>query len=108
MSLTNALPEQVAEAASVSALKLARLPAKARNDALTVIHDALYTARGEILAANARDLITAARAAENGELSQSLVKRLDLGRNEKWEDMLKGILDVRNLPDPSAYNFLFW
>ena len=55
----------------------------------------------DILAANAQDLELATKAAENGELSQSVLKRLDLGRKGKWEDMLQGILDVRDLVDPS-------
>lgn len=100
MSLTNASPEQAAKAASVSSLALARLSLEARNDALTAIHAALNNARDEILQANARDLQLAAKAADNGELSPSLVKRLDLGRKGKWEDMLQGILDVRGLDDP--------
>ncbi|KAF3921132.1 hypothetical protein ABW21_db0200863 [Orbilia brochopaga] len=35
-----------------------------------------------------------------GKLSQSLVKRLDLRREGKYEDMLQGIKDVRELEDP--------
>lgn len=54
------------------------------------------------MAANARDLALARKAAENGELSLSLVSRLDLGKKGKWEDMLSGILDVRGLEDPGA------
>ena len=73
MSLTNASPLEAAKAARLASRKLAILPTAARNECLTVIHDALKDARDEILAANARDLELAFRAAENGELSQSLV-----------------------------------
>lgn len=100
MSLTNASPEQAAKAASVASLALARLSVTARNDALTAIHDALEKAKDHVIAANARDLELAEKAAESGELSLSLMKRLDLGRKGKWEDMLKGIEDVRDLKDP--------
>ncbi|KAI9727264.1 MAG: hypothetical protein M1828_006883 [Chrysothrix sp. TS-e1954] len=100
MSLTASSPAQVAKAASVSALALARLSVDARNLALQAVHDALLAARGEILAANNADLAAAGKAADSGELSRSLVKRLDLGRPGKFEDMLQGILDVRDLPDP--------
>ncbi|KZF20121.1 glutamate-5-semialdehyde dehydrogenase [Xylona heveae TC161] len=100
MSLTNATPLEVAQAASLSSRTLAVLPNDARNEALTSIHKALSDAKEEILAANARDLETANKAVLNGELSQSVLKRLDLGRKGKWEDMLKGILDVRDLEDP--------
>lgn len=106
MSLTNATPLDVARAARVGSRKLAILPTEARNAALTAIHDALAQAKDEILAANARDLEVANKAAESGKLSQSLVKRLDLGKKGKYEDMLQGILDVRRLEDPSMYAFM--
>ncbi|KAJ8125374.1 hypothetical protein O1611_g8264 [Lasiodiplodia mahajangana] len=100
MSLTSASPRDAAQEAKSASHILATLPAAARNDALTAIHAALSEARDDILAANARDLEAARKAADNGQLSQSLVSRLDLGKKGKWEDMLKGILDVRELEDP--------
>lgn len=100
MSLTNSSPTDVARAASVSALNLARLSVASRNHALRQIHAALLAAQDEILQANAKDLAAAAKAAESGELSQSLVKRLDLGKKGKFQDMLQGILDVESLQDP--------
>jgi glutamate-5-semialdehyde dehydrogenase len=42
----------------------------------------------------------AQQASESGQLSASLIKRLDLSRPGKYDDMLKGILDVWELPDP--------
>jgi glutamate-5-semialdehyde dehydrogenase len=104
MSLTNALPTDAAKAAKSTSHTLATLPTSARNDALTVIHSALSQSKDEILAANARDLALAKKAAEDGELSLSIVSRLDLGKKGKWEDMLKGILDVRDLEDPGTAN----
>ncbi|KAK1750599.1 Aldehyde/histidinol dehydrogenase [Echria macrotheca] len=100
MSLTNASPADAAQAAKSASHILQTLPASARNDALTLIHDGLAAAKDDILAANARDLDLARQAAADGRLSQSLVSRLDLGKKGKWEDMLKGILDVRDLEDP--------
>jgi glutamate-5-semialdehyde dehydrogenase len=100
MSLTNASPEQAARAAKVSSRKLATLPTDARNAALEAVHDALANARDLILAANATDLELAKRSAANGELSPSILKRLDLGRKGKFDDMLQGIRDVRALDDP--------
>ncbi|KAI0440666.1 glutamate-5-semialdehyde dehydrogenase [Xylaria telfairii] len=100
MSLTSASPTDAAKEAKDASHILATLPTAARNDALTAIHGALSEARDDILAANARDLEAARQAAKNGQLSQSLVARLDLGKKGKWEDMLKGILDVRELEDP--------
>jgi glutamate-5-semialdehyde dehydrogenase len=100
MSLTNATPIDAAEAAKSASHVLATLPAEDRNDALTAIHASLIANKDAILAANARDLEAARKAAADGTLSQSLVSRLDLGKKGKWEDMLQGILDVRGLPDP--------
>ena len=102
MSLADTSPLEIAKAASISARSLAVLPPGARNSALTAIHQALLDARDSILAANAKDVHTATKAAENGELSQSVLKRLDLGRKGKFEDMLQGILDVRDLEDPGT------
>ncbi|KAK4144227.1 Aldehyde/histidinol dehydrogenase [Dichotomopilus funicola] len=100
MSLTNASPADAAKAAKSASLVLSTLSAAARNEALDAIHAGLTAARDDILAANARDLALAQAAAADGTLSQSLVARLDLSRKGKWEDMLKGILDVRDLDDP--------
>ncbi|KAI4257062.1 MAG: hypothetical protein L6R42_005881 [Xanthoria sp. 1 TBL-2021] len=100
MSLTDSSPARIAKAASVASRNLAILPSVDRNDALTAIHQSLLRAKESILDANARDLSLASKAAEDGRLSQSVLKRLDLGRPGKWEDMLQGILDVRDLEDP--------
>ncbi|TQV90334.1 hypothetical protein V2A60_004289 [Cordyceps javanica] len=100
MSLTNASPEAAAREAKSASYTLAALPASARNEALEAIHAGLSANRETILAANARDLELARRAAADGSLSAALVSRLDLGKKGKWEDMLKGILDVRDLADP--------
>jgi glutamate-5-semialdehyde dehydrogenase len=105
MSLTHVSPEEAAKAASTASRTLATLPTEARNEALNTIYAALSAAKDAILAANARDLVSATKSAEDGELSQSVLKRLDLGRKGKWEDMLKGILDVRNLEDPGEMEY---
>lgn len=104
MSLTNALPVDAAKGAKSAAHALATLSTSARNDALTSIHSALSQAKDEILAANARDLALAKEAAKSGKLSLSIVSRLDLGKKGKWEDMLRGILDVRDLEDPGKHS----
>lgn len=100
MSLTNASPEEAARAAKLSSRRLATLPASARNAALDTVHDALADAREEILAANAKDMEAAKKTAANGQLNPSIVKRLDLSRKGKFDDMLQGIKDVRDLDDP--------
>lgn len=105
MSLTNASAEDAARAAKLSSRKLATLPTSARNAALDAVHDALALARDDILAANAKDLELAQKSATDGQLNPSIVKRLDLSRPGKFEDMLQGIKDVRNLDDPGRCAF---
>ncbi|KAK6364510.1 glutamate-5-semialdehyde dehydrogenase [Exophiala oligosperma] len=100
MSLTESKPDAAAKAASLSARSLAVLSVAARNDALTAMHDALLANKEPILAANARDMARATSASESGHLSQAVLKRLDLSRPGKYDDMLQGILDVRGLDDP--------
>ena len=100
MSLTNSSPLEAAKAASLSSQALKTISVEARNEALSAIHQALQHERETILQANARDLKLAANAVESGKLSQSVLKRLDLGRSGKYDDMLKGILGVKDLLDP--------
>jgi glutamate-5-semialdehyde dehydrogenase len=102
MSLTNATPLDAARSARAASRSLAILSNDQRNAALRAIRQHLLEARDEILAANARDLAAASQAAQNGTLSQSILKRLDLGRPGKYEDMLAGIMDVAALEDPST------
>lgn len=106
MSLTDSSPTQIAQAAAVSSRSLAVLSSDARNEALTAVHRALVQSKDLILSANAQDVELASKAAESGELSQSVLKRLDLSRKGKWEDMLQGILDVRDLDDPGTISAL--
>ncbi|KAI7291928.1 hypothetical protein KC315_g19586, partial [Hortaea werneckii] len=100
MSLTNASPEQAARSAKISSRTLATLPVSARNAALDAVHDALAAARESILEANAKDMELAKQSSASGELSPSIMKRLDLSRKGKFDDMLQGIKDVRALEDP--------
>lgn len=100
MSLTDSAAGDVARSASIASRHLATLSNAARNDALTALHEALDKNRSAILAANARDVEAAFRDAESGGLSQSVLKRLDLSRPGKYDDMLEGILSVRDLSDP--------
>ncbi|KAJ5368745.1 gamma-glutamyl phosphate reductase [Penicillium cataractarum] len=100
MSLTDSAAVDVARSASIASRHLATLSNRARNDALTALHQALDRNRDTILAANARDVEAATRAANDGTLNHSVLKRLDLSRPGKYEDMLQGILNVRDLEDP--------
>lgn len=103
MSLTDSAAADVARSASIASRGLATLSNSARSEALTALHSALDKNRAVILAANARDVEAATRAAESGGLSYSVLKRLDLSRPGKYDDMLDGILSVRDLDDPSEF-----
>ncbi|KAI6784391.1 gamma-glutamyl phosphate reductase-like protein [Emericellopsis cladophorae] len=100
MSLTASSAEEAASSAKTASFHLATLSVQDRNAALETIHNALLEAKDDILAANAKDLELARKAAADGSLSNALVSRLDLGRKGKFDDMLKGIMDVRDLEDP--------
>jgi glutamate-5-semialdehyde dehydrogenase len=100
MSLTESSASEIARSASLASRRLATLSNEIRNEALTVLHTALARAKDHILQANAKDVAAATQAAANGELSQSVLKRLDLSRPGKFDDMLSGILNVRDLEDP--------
>ncbi|KAJ2896417.1 hypothetical protein MKZ38_005572 [Zalerion maritima] len=100
MSLSNSNPAAAAESAKAASHFLATLNEEGRNAALQEIHDELKASKDEILAANAEDMEKARKAASDGSLSSSLVSRLDLSKPGKYDEMLKGILDVKNLKDP--------
>ncbi|CAR27724.1 hypothetical protein ZYGR_0N02100 [Zygosaccharomyces rouxii] len=67
-----------------------------RSKVLYKIHDELKAHANAIQEANKLDLQT---ARETG-LADSLVKRLDLFKGDKFDTMLQGIKDVAELPDP--------
>ncbi len=100
MSLTNATSLAAAQAAKQASRITALLSNEARNSALTAIHDALTAAKDYILQANADDLQEAAQAVQDSQLSTSMLNRLDLRRPGKFEEMLQGIINVRDLADP--------
>ncbi|KAL2857381.1 Aldehyde/histidinol dehydrogenase [Aspergillus pseudodeflectus] len=100
MSLTESSAIDIAKAASSASRHLATRSEAERNEALTALHDALLANKTAILEANARDLQAAEQSVAGGSLSHSVLKRLDLSRPGKYDDMLQGILSVRSLKDP--------
>ena len=104
MSGTTSLPAaEIAKTARQASFTIKSLPGSDRDLALDAIYDALLAFKDDILAANAKDMEAAAALVAEGKLSQSLVKRLDLSRSGKYEDMLQGIKDVRGLEDPGRF-----
>ncbi|KAL3473657.1 Aldehyde/histidinol dehydrogenase [Aspergillus californicus] len=100
MSLTECSATDIAKAASFASRQLATLSEMDRNEALTALHDALSSNKDPILKANARDLLVAKQSVAGGSLNHSVWKRLDLSKPGKYDDMLQGILSVRDLRDP--------
>ncbi|KAL4986850.1 Aldehyde/histidinol dehydrogenase [Aspergillus falconensis] len=100
MSLTESSAIDIAKAASSASRHLAILSEADRNEALTALHAALLRSKDAVLEANARDIQAAKQAVDSGSLNHSVLKRLDLSRPGKYDDMLQGILSVRGLRDP--------
>ncbi|KAI5815671.1 Aldehyde/histidinol dehydrogenase [Pyronema omphalodes] len=92
-------PTEIARTAALASRTLKAVSGDDRNAALTAVHDALAAAKDEILAANQKDMEAAQALVDAGKMKQSLAKRLLLS-DSKWDGMLEGILDVRNLEDP--------
>ncbi|VEU19537.1 DEKNAAC100556 [Brettanomyces naardenensis] len=90
------MAEQLAKDAHFAATILKTLSDTERSDALSKIREGLLQAKDSILEANKQDLLLA----DQGGLSSALIKRLDLSKNDKFDSMCDGILDVAKLEDP--------
>ncbi|KAJ7210455.1 gamma-glutamyl phosphate reductase [Mycena pura] len=94
--------EDIAKAAK-SAFEDSQLISSAeRVNALRHIRRALESNKAEILAANREDLKAAQVEVDAGRMSESLLKRLDLDKGDKWDSVLHGVTDVADLPDPTG------
>ncbi|KAH7907892.1 glutamate-5-semialdehyde dehydrogenase [Hygrophoropsis aurantiaca] len=94
--------EDIAKAAKAAFEESQLLPSAIRKDALQKIKTQLEHSKIEILAANKQDMEAAQLEVDAGRMSESMLKRLDLGRGDKWDSMLQGIQDVAELPDPTG------
>lgn len=90
------MAEQISSDARKASNVIKTLSNDKRTAALKVVHDLLRDNRDPIIAANKLDL----DAAKEAGLPDSLIKRLDLTKGDKYDAMLQGILDVAALPDP--------
>ena len=90
---------EIAKKAKQASLEIADLPEEIKNKALSAIANKIEENKEEIFFANKQDLDTAKILVESGEISQSTYNRLKLDEN-KLRDMVKGIRDIVNLPDP--------
>ncbi|KAF8518980.1 gamma-glutamyl phosphate reductase [Hysterangium stoloniferum] len=93
---------QVARAAKLAFEHSQLLEASERVKALNAIRTELELRKNDIFDANKRDMEAAQKELELGRLSPSLLKRLDLTNEDKWNSMLQGISDVAALPDPTG------
>ncbi|KAK4055803.1 glutamate-5-semialdehyde dehydrogenase [Microbotryomycetes sp. JL221] len=97
------MAEQVAKQAKEAFDASQLLPTSERRRALLCIKDALVESKQAILEANALDMQAARAQVASGQMSSSLLKRLDLQSSaDKYDSMLQGILDVDSLEDPTG------
>ncbi|KAG0680869.1 hypothetical protein C6P42_004593 [Pichia californica] len=90
------MAEEIAKNAHKASTILKTLTDKQRSDALYKIRDGLLLSKDKILSANKIDMENAI----SNNLSNSLIKRLDLSINNKFDSMCNGIIDVAKLDDP--------
>ncbi|KAG0689378.1 hypothetical protein C6P40_005112 [Pichia californica] len=90
------MAEEIAKNAHKASTILKTLTDKQRSDALYKIRDGLLLSKDKILLANKIDMENAI----SNNLSNSLIKRLDLSINNKFDSMCNGIIDVAKLDDP--------
>lgn len=87
--------QTVGKQAKVASFVIANATTQQKNQALLAIHNALADAKTEIMSANQQDLDNA----KQNNLEASLLDRLAL-TDSRFADMLQGLKDVANLPDP--------
>ncbi|CAD7941668.1 unnamed protein product [Amoebophrya sp. A120] len=88
-----------AKRARRTALRLAQLSTENKNALLRKFQSKLREHKAKILAENELDVRDAQRLADQGQLSQTLVRRLGLG-GSKFDTLLEGIEQVIALEDP--------
>lgn len=91
---------EIAKNSKNASLKMADLTTEIKNNALLKIADELEKKSKEIFLANEKDLKEA-----KDKISQSVFNRLKLDEN-KLRDMIQGIRDVVNLPEPIGKTLL--
>eukprot|EP01135_Chromosphaera_perkinsii_P010611 Nk52_evm11s2192 gene=Nk52_evmTU11s2192 len=94
----------ISEAAKKASHKLQSISSEVKNKALEQVKIALEERREEVIAANKRDLEAARIAVEEGTMSQTLLRRLDIygPDGKKFQDLLKGLSNVQTLQDPTG------
>jgi len=91
--------EEKVRTARRASVVLASVKTEKKNSALERMAEALDRGRDRILRANNEDLLAAKQMVEREEIKPSLLQRLEI-TDYKIDQMIDGILDVRDLPDP--------
>lgn len=91
--------ENIAIKAKNASIIMATANSEQKNNILIKLKELLTSNFDFIQQANQKDLHEAKKLVEKGQLSPSLYKRLALSET-KYNEMLKGLDDVVNLPDP--------
>ncbi|KAF7983337.1 hypothetical protein HWV62_22295 [Athelia sp. TMB] len=100
--MSSSASEEIASAAKAAFEASQLIPSEERITALQAIRAELNARKEQILSANRQDLQVAQTEVDAGRMSDSLLKRLDLTKGDKWDSMLQGISDVAALPDPTG------
>ena len=90
---------EIAKLAKQASLELASVSTELKNKALERVAQLLEANKKEIIDANKLDLESAVKLVESGKLTKSAYNRLKFDES-KMRDMIKGVLDVKKLPDP--------
>ena len=91
--------DSICRAARSAALALAPLSDEVRGRALAAVADAIDENARRILEANAEDVAAAEPLVASGEMSEPLLRRLELSER-KIAQMAEGVRAVAALPDP--------
>lgn len=89
--------QEIAREMKLASPLMAASAEKTRNQALSMIKDALLAHKDEIFAANKEDL----KAADENGIADSVKKRLKFNE-DKMADVIQGITDLISLPDPTG------
>lgn len=90
---------EIAKNAKTASLEIADLSEEIKNKALLNIAQKIEQYKDEIFEANKQDLSEAENLVKAGEITKSTFNRLKLDDN-KLRDMVQGIRDIAQLPDP--------
>ncbi|OBZ88513.1 putative gamma-glutamyl phosphate reductase [Choanephora cucurbitarum] len=92
---------ETARAARLASVSLQSVRDEQKNEALLRIKQVLSERREEIFKANEQDKKIAEELVQQGKLSASLFKRLDVCQGDKFDTILSGVSDITQLPDPT-------